>query len=61
MEILYKDLSYKIVGCFYEAYNKLGPRHKEQVYHMALRREFDLKNIKYEENKKIKLFTKVKK
>ena len=34
--ILYKDLSYRIVGCFYDVYNELGPAHKEQVYHEAL-------------------------
>jgi hypothetical protein len=28
-KILYKELSYKIVGCFYKVYNTLGPGHKE--------------------------------
>lgn len=57
-KILYKDLSYKLVGCFYEVYNKLGPGHKEQVYHNVLKKEFDLKSIKYNVNKKIKLLYK---
>lgn len=52
---LYKDLSYKFVGCFYDAYNELGPAHKEQVYHEALRILFDEKTIKYKDKPRIKI------
>lgn len=54
-KILYKDLSYKLVGCFYEAYNKLGPGHKEDIYQKALIKEFKLQNIRYETKKRIKI------
>ena len=51
--VLYKDLSYKLVGCFYKAYNTLGPAHKEQIYHKALSTEFKLQGISFIENKKL--------
>lgn len=54
-KILYKDLSYKLVGCFYEVYNKLGPGHKEDIYQKALIREFALKNISCETKKRLKI------
>ncbi|MFH0955690.1 MAG: GxxExxY protein [Candidatus Falkowbacteria bacterium] len=31
-KILYKDLSYKIVGVLFEVYNKLGYGYKEKYY-----------------------------
>jgi GxxExxY protein len=52
---LYKDLSYKIIGCFYEVYNELGPAHKEQIYHETLKVIFTEKGIKYDEKKRIKM------
>ena len=52
---LYKDLSYKLVGCFYEVYNELGPAHKEQIYHEALKIVFDEKEIKYNDRPRLKI------
>lgn len=54
-KILYKELSYKIVGCIYEVFNELGPAHKEQVYQEALKIAFEEKNIPYETEKRIRL------
>lgn len=54
-KVIYKDLSYDIVGCFYEVYNELGPAHKEQVYHKSLKISFELKNIKYEGEPRLKI------
>ena len=54
-KILYKELSYKLVGCFYEVYNKLGPGHKENIYQKAMIKEFGLQRIKYEVKKKLKI------
>ncbi|MBN2119932.1 MAG: GxxExxY protein [Candidatus Omnitrophica bacterium] len=51
--LLYKDLSYDIVGCFFEVYNELGPGFKESVYRKALTIEFALKNITHEEERRI--------
>ena len=54
-DLLYKDLAYKIVGCFYEVYNTLGPAHKEQIYHKALMLEFKTKGIPFADRKRIKI------
>ncbi|MFC1708987.1 GxxExxY protein [Candidatus Omnitrophota bacterium] len=54
-KFLYKDLSYKLVGCFYEAYNELGPAHKEQLYHEALKILFADNDIKYKDKPRIKI------
>jgi GxxExxY protein len=52
-DLLYKELAYKIVGCFYEVYNQLGPGFKEAIYHKALAIEFGIQNIPHEEEKRI--------
>jgi GxxExxY protein len=52
-EILCKELSYKLVGCFYKVYNTLGPGHKEDIYHKALSIEFTKNKIEYESKKRI--------
>lgn len=52
-EVLYKELSYKIVGCFYKAYNTLGPGHKEDIYQKAIGIEFENNGIKYVAKKKL--------
>ncbi|MFH1128769.1 MAG: GxxExxY protein [Candidatus Omnitrophota bacterium] len=52
-DLIYKDLAYKIVGCFYNVYNELGSGYKESVYHKALAIEFDIQGIRYEEEKRI--------
>ena len=54
-KILYKELSYRIVGCFYKVYNKLGPGHKEDIYHKALKIEFDKQGINYTSKKRLKI------
>ncbi|MFA5271782.1 MAG: GxxExxY protein [Candidatus Omnitrophota bacterium] len=54
-DFLYKDLSYTLIGCFYAVYNELGPAHKEQIYHEALKVIFPDKNVKYEDKKRIKI------
>ncbi len=54
-KFLYKAISYKIVGCFYEVYNELGPAHKEQIYQEALKIAFNEKKLPYEENKRLKI------
>ena len=48
-ELLYKDLTYKIIGAALEVHNVLGPGYLEAVYQNALGREFKLRGINYEE------------
>jgi GxxExxY protein len=57
-KILYKELAYKVVGCFYEVYNTLGPGQKESVYQRALSVEFTLKDIPFKEKERIKIIYK---
>lgn len=52
-DLVDKDLAYKLVGCFYNVYNELGPGFKESVYHRALAIEFDIQDIPYEKEKRI--------
>ncbi|MBL7129868.1 MAG: GxxExxY protein [Candidatus Omnitrophica bacterium] len=54
-KILYKNLSYRLVGCFYRVYNTLVPGHKEDIYHKALKIEFSEEGIKYITQKKLKI------
>ena len=54
-KILYRDLSYDVVGCLYEVYNELGPGHKEKIYHEALKSLFVEKEIAFNDNKRLKI------
>ncbi|MBN1522208.1 MAG: GxxExxY protein [Candidatus Aureabacteria bacterium] len=56
VDFLYKDLSYRLVGCFYEVYNELGPAHKEQIYHKALKLSFDSIGIDYQSKKRLDIY-----
>jgi GxxExxY protein len=50
---LYKDLTYKIIGCLYEVHKELGSVHKEIICHKALAIEFKDKSILFSEEKGI--------
>lgn len=54
-KVLYKEISYKIVGCFYKVYNTLGPGHKEDIYHKALEIEFKNKDISFISKKRMQI------
>jgi GxxExxY protein len=41
-DLIYPELSYKIVGCLFEVFNNLGSGHREKFYQKAL--AFELKN-----------------
>ena len=60
-EFLYKDLTYKVIGSLFEAHKRLGPVHKENIYHEAIKIEFDLQGIKYTEQKSLDVVYKDKK
>jgi GxxExxY protein len=57
MEI--NDLTYKIRGAFFEGYNQLGPGLLENVYEMALIKEFELLGIKAKSQVALPLHIKV--
>ena len=48
-DLLYPELSYKIVGCAYEVFNAIGGGHKEKTYQNAMRISFEEKGIKFSE------------
>lgn len=47
-EIVYSDLSYKIVGSAFNVFNELGWGFSEKDYQSALAKEFQDKSIKFE-------------
>jgi GxxExxY protein len=48
-DLLYPELSYKIIGCAFEVYNEIGPGHLEKVYQKALAIAFNKKGLAYRE------------
>jgi GxxExxY protein len=50
-KLLYRDLSYQIVGAAMEVHQCLGPGFLEAVYQKALAREFELRGIEFEAQK----------
>lgn len=54
-ELIYPELSYKIVGCSYSVYNELGSGYIEKYYERALKLEFNKQGIKYQNQIPIKL------
>ena len=54
-DYIYKDLTYRIIGCLYEVHKELGSVHKEIIYHKALAIEFKDKNIPFVEEKAIEV------
>lgn len=48
-DLFYPDLSYKIVGCAFDVYNKLGSGHHEKYYQRALNLAFKDKGLKTQE------------
>jgi len=51
--LLYEELSYKLRGCCFNVYNKLGFGHKEEIYQRALAEEFKISNIVFEKEKSL--------
>ncbi len=48
-KVIYKEESYKIVGCCFKVFNQLGAGHREKTYQTALAEVFKLKNIEFKE------------
>jgi len=55
MQILYRQLSYKVVGCCFEVYNTLGPLYREIVYQRALEIELRRNGIEFERKKPVEV------
>lgn len=56
-KIIEPELSYRVCGCFYSVYNKYGKGLKEKIYEKALAEEFIKQKIKFEEQKRINIYS----
>ena len=57
VELLEKELSYKIQGCVYNVVNKYGRGLKEKIYQKVLAEELKNADIKFEEQKRINIYS----
>lgn len=48
-DLIYPNLSYKIVGCAFDVYNTLGYGHHEKYYQRALAEAFSNQGLKFKE------------
>ena len=54
--LLYEELTYKIIGAGREVHTELGPGFLEAVYQEALEKEFTKRNIPFQRHPKLSLF-----
>ncbi len=54
-KVIYKELSYKIVGILFDVYNDLGYGYKEKYYENAIERELRLARLGYKKQVPFKL------
>jgi GxxExxY protein len=57
VELLYKELSYQIQGAFMEVRKNFGPGHKESLYQDALVEELTSRDLFFEKEKTIKIYS----
>jgi len=56
-ELLHKELSYKVQGCFYDIRNEYGPGQKEIVYSNLLAEKLVFKEISFKREQSIKIYS----
>lgn len=47
-DVLYPELSYKVMGVIFKVHNKLGPGYQERYYQRAIAQEFTEQRIPFE-------------
>jgi len=57
VDLLYKELSYKIRGAAIEVKKSYGLGHKEVLYQRAFAEELTLQKIRYEKEKQVKIYS----
>ncbi len=55
-DLIYPELSYKIIGILFEIYNKLGPGYQEKYYQRAISSVFKRQEINFKEQVLIPLY-----
>ena len=58
VEILFKELSYTIVGAAMEVHRLLGPGFLEAVYEASLAHELELRGVPFERQKRLPVYYK---
>lgn len=48
-ELIYPELSYKILGIFFDVYNELGSGYQEKIYQRAVAKRFTKLGVRYQE------------
>jgi len=48
-DLIYPELSYKIIGCAFDVYNSLGGGHHEKYYQRALAEAFTREKLKFQQ------------
>ena len=48
-DLIYPELSYKIIGCAFDVHNELGGGHHEKYYQRALAEAFSRRNLIFKE------------
>ncbi|MBI3558909.1 GxxExxY protein [Candidatus Gottesmanbacteria bacterium] len=51
----HKELTYKIIGCFFKVHNFLGNSLEERYYQRSLEKEFTDSGLKFEKEREIEL------
>ena len=57
-KLLYKELSYKVIGVAIEVHKTLGPGFLESIYQRAFEAELEMQKIPFKAQKRIKIFYK---
>lgn len=47
--LIYPELSYKIIGILFDVYNELGGGYQEKYYQRALAKKFKKENLRFKE------------
>ena len=58
-QLIYKDESYKIIGCCFEVHKTLGKGFSEIIYKEALEHEFRQNSIPYVREKPVLLYIRI--
>lgn len=56
-KFLEKDLSYRLMGCFYKIRNLYGSGHRENFYDKVFNEVLNLENIKFIDKPKVNLYS----